>query len=130
MNNISKLIAAAALSAAAIPAAFAASGSTWVGGEIGFQNHPTQSQASREQVQAGAQQARGQTTADGYDVVGGELGYAPHQHRYVSTANGQRQHADSYPERAIGAAPAPALSAPAGTRPGWPTAQDLMGGPN
>lgn len=129
MNNISKLIAAAALSAAAIPAAFATSGSTWVGGEIGFQSHPSQSQASREQVQAAAQRG-GNTTADGYDVVGGELGYAPHQHRYVTAADGQRQHADSYPARSMGAAPAPALSAPAGARPAWPSAQDLMGGPN
>jgi hypothetical protein len=129
MNNISKLVAAAALSAAAIPAAFATSGSTWVGGEIGFTSHPTQSQASRSQVQEGAQQ-RGATTADGYDVVGGELGYAPHQHRYVTAADGQRQHADSYPARSLGAAPAPPPSAPAGTRPSWPSAQDLMGGPN
>ncbi|MBA3772391.1 MAG: DUF4148 domain-containing protein [Ramlibacter sp.] len=40
------------MAAAAAPAAFASSGSTWVGGEAGFQTHAQQSPTSREQVRS------------------------------------------------------------------------------
>lgn len=93
---IRKTILAVALGAASIPAAFANSGSTWVGGEIGFESHPVQSSKSRAEVISEFQAfRRNPVTADGGVFVGGELGYVPHQHTFA-VENGRRVHADQY----------------------------------
>lgn len=94
--TIRKTILALALSAAAIPAAFASSGSTWVGGEIGFESHPVQSTKSRADV-IGELEAfrRNPVTADGGVMVGGELGYVPHQHTFA-VQNGRLVHTDQF----------------------------------
>ena len=64
------------LAAATVPAAFANSGATWVGGEIGFADHPVTSQRTREQVQQEYQAFRNHpVAADGAVYVGGELGW-------------------------------------------------------
>lgn len=94
--TIRKTILAAALTAAAIPAAFASSGSTWVGGEIGFESHPVQSTKSRAEVISEYQSfQRNPVTADGGVQVGGEVGYVPHQHTFTFQS-GQRVHADQF----------------------------------
>jgi hypothetical protein len=72
------------LAAAAAPAAFAANGATWVGGEAGFREHPIQSQVTREQVRRDLLAFKAQPMdASGGRHVGGEEGYVPHQHTYV-----------------------------------------------
>lgn len=105
--SLRQSVLALIIAAAAAPAAFANSGATWVGGEAGFQLHPTHSQTTREQVRAEFEAfRRNPVTADGYDVVGGELGYAPHQHKYI-TRDGAKVHADGY-AAVMGNAAAPA----------------------
>lgn len=74
--SIRKTILAVAITAAAVPAAFANSGATWVGGELGFQPHAVQSTKTREQVRAEFEAFRRQPVAgDGYMVVQNEIGY-------------------------------------------------------
>ncbi len=78
-----KTILALALAAAAAPAAFANSGSTWVGGEAGFQTHAPQGAMSREQVRSELGAFRNHpVTSDGYELVQGELGNVRHQHAF------------------------------------------------
>jgi len=68
MSKFHKIVFSAAVAAAFVPAAFADSGATWVGGEVGFVSHPVQSTTTREQVRAelktfqreGGQLARGE----------------------------------------------------------------------
>lgn len=48
--TVKKSVLAIALAAAFVPAAFATSGATWVGGEAGFETHPLQSTKSRAEV--------------------------------------------------------------------------------
>lgn len=84
------------LAAAAAPAAFASSGATWVGGEAGFAEHAVTGQRTRAQVQQEFLEFRkNPVTHDGYDFIGGEIGYAPHRHKYV-WSNGSKVHADGY----------------------------------
>ena len=81
--SVRKTAFALALAAASIPAAFANSGATWVGGEVGFETHAVQSNLSRAQVQQEFQAFRNNlVTADG-GMVGGEAGYVPPQHSYA-----------------------------------------------
>lgn len=88
-----KTFFALALAAAATPAAFANSGSTWVGGEAGFQTHAQQGATSREQVRSELRAFRNHpVTSDGYELVQGELGYVRHQHAYEER-NGVPGHA-------------------------------------
>jgi len=94
------------LTTAAAPAAFANSGSTWIGGEIGFTDHAITGQRTRAEVKQDLANFRiSPVTHDGYDVVGGEIGYVPHQHRYV-IRDGVRVHADDFTTR-MGSGPAP-----------------------
>lgn len=125
MRNISKIIAAAAFAAAAIPAAFADSGSTWVGGEAGFASHPAQSGLTREQVRA----ELAQFVRDGGSLASGELDFKqPHQHAYADR-DGRRVHDDSAATMGNSAASFTAPAAPAAAL-SWTERQDLIGGPN
>lgn len=92
-------------SVAAIPAAFANTGYTAVGGEAGFNQHRTVSERSREQVRQEYLQFRKQpVTADGTVVLQGEAGY-------LSASQGA--FADNKPSgphtHAMGNAPAPSV---------------------
>ncbi|WP_096699580.1 DUF4148 domain-containing protein [Polaromonas sp. AER18D-145] len=79
-----KTVFALALAGAALPAAFANSGSTWVGGELGFETHAVQSTKSRADVQQELQAFRqNPVAADGGRLVGGEAGYIHPQHSYA-----------------------------------------------
>ena len=79
-----KTVLALALAGAAIPAAFAGSGSTWVGGEQGFETHAVRSQLSRSDVQKEFLGFRANpVTPDGGRLVGGEAGYVAPQHSYA-----------------------------------------------
>lgn len=79
-----KSAVAFAFAAVLVPTAFANSGSTWVGGEAGFQDHPVQSSRSRAEVRNEFLAWRANpVTADGGTVVGGEAGYLPPQHSYA-----------------------------------------------
>jgi hypothetical protein len=107
---------ALALAAAATPAAFAAPGATWVGGEIGFQESPFRSQVSREQVRQDLMSFKANPVdAAGGRFVGGEQGYVPHQHTYV-VREGMKVHTDGF-AATMGMGPA-APYQPAKARPG------------
>lgn len=79
-----KTVLSLALTCVSIPTAFASSGATWVGGELGFKPHALQSTSSRADVQREFEAFRGNPmTADGGRIVGGEAGYVPPQHSYA-----------------------------------------------
>jgi hypothetical protein len=79
-----KTVFALALAGAALPAAFANSGNTWVGGELGFDAHAVQSTTSRADVQKEYQAFRkNPVSVDGGTLVGGEAGYIHPQHSYA-----------------------------------------------
>lgn len=79
-----KTVFVLALVSASIPAAFANGGSTWVGGEAGFDSHPVQSNKSRAVVQKEFETFRAnRLTSDGGTLVGGEAGYIRAQHSYA-----------------------------------------------
>lgn len=79
-----KTVFALALAGAALPAAFANSGGTWVGGELGLDAHAVQSSTSRADVQKEYQAFRkNPVSADGGTLVGGEAGYIRPQHSYA-----------------------------------------------
>ena len=93
--SVLKTVLALALAGAAIPAAFANSGSTWVGGEQGFATHAVQSTRSHADVQKEFLAFRNNpVTADGGRAVGGEAGYVPAQHSYA-IQGGRLIHTDS-----------------------------------
>ena len=97
------------LVAAGVPTAFADSGSTWIGGEIGFRSHPVQSQLTRAEVLQELEAFRkNPVTSDGGLLVGGELGYVAHQHAY-GDQSGSPVHMDRFPatRAAMGNAAAP-----------------------
>jgi len=78
-----------ALSAMALPAAFAQSATAFVGGERGWVDQPVQSTQSREQVRSAFLAFRANpVAADGGQFVGGEAGYIFPQHTYAYR-NGQ-----------------------------------------
>ena len=84
-----------ALVTASIPAAFANGGSTWVGGELGFESHPVQSNKSRAVVQKEFETFRANpVTSDGGTLVGGEAGYVRPQHSYA-LQGGKLVHTDT-----------------------------------
>jgi hypothetical protein len=86
-----KYVLAAAVALAAVPAAFASSGSTWVGGEAGFETHEPELGKSRAQVRAELDDF----VRNGGTVASGELDYqAPHQHIYL-VQDGRSVHADN-----------------------------------
>ena len=91
--SIRNTLIAAAIAAAAAPAAFATTGVTNVGGEIGVVTHPMRSSGlTREEVRADLQDF----LRNGGKLPSGDLGvYVPptHEHTYVYE-NGRRVHAD------------------------------------
>lgn len=90
-----KTVFTLALAGAAIPAAFANSGSTWVGGELGFQPHAVQSTKSRADVKKETEAFRkNSVTAHDGTLVGGEVGYIPPQHSF-GFQGGKLTHTDS-----------------------------------
>lgn len=90
------ITAALVLAATASPTVFAATGATWVGGEAGFREHPVQRQLTREQVRQDLQAFKtNPVDAAGGRFVGGEQGYAPHQHTYV-VRDGVKVHTDGF----------------------------------
>ncbi len=92
-----KTVFALALAGAALPAAFANSGSTWVGGELGFETHAMQSTKSRADVRKEFEAFRkNPVTADGGTLVGGEVGYIGPQHSYAFEG-GKLVHTDTIP---------------------------------
>lgn len=75
--NIRKTFLAMAVAAAAIPTAFANTGTTFVGGEVGYQTHGTNSAVTRAQVLDELAAFRAHPVQhDGTVFVGGEIGYA------------------------------------------------------
>lgn len=98
---------AVVIASAVAPAAFAASGATWIGGEAGFAEHAFNGPRTRAQLQQEFLEFRkNPVTHDGYDFNGGEIGYVPHQHKYT-WSNGAKVHADGYTAN-MGNAAAPA----------------------
>ena len=90
-----KTVFALALVSASIPAAFASSGSTFVGGENSFETHAMPGTKTRADVQKELLAFRkNPVAADGGTLVGGELGYIPPQHSYAANG-GKLVHADS-----------------------------------
>ena len=84
-----------ALAGAAIPAAFANTGSAPVSGEQGFETHPTQSTKSRADVQRElADFRKNPRTADGGMFTQGEAGYIAPQHSY-DFKGGRLVHSDN-----------------------------------
>ncbi len=73
-----KTVFALALAGAALPAAFANSGSNWIGGERGFEFHAGQSTKSSADVQKELEAFRkNPVTADGGTLVGRDARYIP-----------------------------------------------------
>lgn len=84
-----------ALVSSSIPAAFASSGTTFVGGEIGFESHAMPGNKSRADVQKEFLAFRKNLmTTDGGTYVGGEVGYIAPQHSYA-IVGGKLLHTDS-----------------------------------
>ena len=90
-----KTVFALALAGAAIPAAFANSGSAPVRGEQGFETHAMQSTRSRADVQRElADFRRNPMTAEGGMFTQGETGYVFPQHSY-DFKGGKLVHSDT-----------------------------------
>lgn len=90
-----KTIFALALVGAALPTAFANSGSTWIGGERGFEFHAGQSTKSRADVQKELEAFRkNPVTADGGTLVGTDARYIFPAHSYAFQG-GTLAHTDS-----------------------------------
>ena len=93
--SLRKTVFMLALVSASIPAAFASSGSTFVGGENSFETHAMPGSKTRADVQKELQAFRkNPVTADGGMLVGAELGYTFPQHSYAFQG-GKLVHADS-----------------------------------
>ena len=93
--SLRKTVFMLALVSASIPAAFASSGSTFVGGENSFETHAMPGSKNRADVQKELQAFRkNPVTADGGMLVGAELGYTFPQHSYAFQG-GKLVHADS-----------------------------------
>ena len=95
--SIRKSIILASLAGAFALPAFATNGTSYDGGEVGFQFHAMPSTVTRAQVQKElAEWRKNPVTADGYREVGGEAGIRMEPHRY-DFRNGTFVHADSLP---------------------------------
>lgn len=78
MSTRKSVLALAVVGSMAAPAAFATSGSTFVGGEVGYETHPIPSALSRAHVQREFEEFRSNpVTNDGLRFVGGEVGWVP-----------------------------------------------------
>jgi hypothetical protein len=75
MSNTRNMFLAAAFAVASIPAAFADTGVTWVGGETGFTTHPVQSTTTRALVRAELMKFQ----SDGGQLARGEFALMPHE---------------------------------------------------
>ncbi len=76
MSTRKSVLALAVIGSMAAPAAFATSGFTFVGGEVGYETHPISSTVSRPQVQHEFEKFRSNpVTGDGLRFVGGEVGW-------------------------------------------------------
>ena len=96
-----KYVFAVAVALGALPAAFANSGSAWVGGEAGFETHASHVGKTRAEVRAELEDF----IRNGGSVASGELDYLPpHQHTYV-VQDGRTVHDDN--ARSTGKAAAP-----------------------
>ncbi|WP_275098306.1 DUF4148 domain-containing protein [Sedimenticola hydrogenitrophicus] len=92
--SIKKSVIALTLSAFIVPAAFADSGWSWVGGQIGWAPHATPSSKSRAEVNQELENFRDNPVdAAGWSYAGNELGYLPPQHSY-RIENGKLAHDD------------------------------------
>ncbi len=94
-----KAVFVLALVGSTIPVAFANSGSTWVGGEKGFESHPMPSTNSRADVENEARAVRNHlATAHGVTQVNGESvnNLPQHGHRLQ---NGTLANADTAPPK-------------------------------
>jgi len=92
--SVRKALLSLALVGAAIPAAFAGTQSTWVGGEAGFETRTVPSSTTRAAVQAEFLAfRRNPVTANGGMQVGGEVGYVFPQHTYA-VQGGKLVHTD------------------------------------
>lgn len=90
-----KTVFASALVLAAVPAAFASSGSTWVSGERGFEFHASTSTKSRADVQKELEAFRkNPVAADEGKIVNTDTGYIAPRHSYAFQG-GKLVHADS-----------------------------------
>ena len=75
--NIRYTFLALAIATAAMPAAYASTGATFIGGELGYQTHATVGAVTRAQVLNDAASFRAHPVQhDGTVVVGGEIGFA------------------------------------------------------
>ena len=84
--SIRKTIVALALVGAALPAAFANNGTTWMGSDRGFERHPGNSSSTKTRVEVMQElQAfrKNPVTADGGRIVNTERGFVPAQHSYA-----------------------------------------------
>ena len=122
MSNIRSMVLIATLVAASVPAAFADTGTTWVGGEIGFASHPTQSLKTRQQVRDELIQFQ----RDGGKLAQGEMPAMPHEHTY-RMQGGVAVHTDPYGTMGNVAAPTPSPR-PESVRPTYDPY--FNGGPN
>ena len=92
-----KTVFVLALVGTTIPVAFANSGSTWVGGEKGFETHAMPSTQSRAEVKKEAQAVRNHlASAHGVTQVNGEAGTALTQHSH-RLQNGTLVNTDAAP---------------------------------
>ena len=95
--SIRKSIILAALAGAVALPAFATNGTSYDGGEVGFQFHAMPSTVTRAQVQKElAEWRKNPVTADGYRDVGGQAGWLPGAHR-SDLRDGKLVHADNLP---------------------------------
>jgi len=84
--SIRKTIVALALAGAAVPSAFASSGTTWMGSDRGFESHPGNSTSTktRAEVMQELQAFRANpVTADSGKIVNTDRGFVPAQHSYA-----------------------------------------------
>ncbi|MES2972286.1 MAG: DUF4148 domain-containing protein [Pseudomonadota bacterium] len=93
--SLSKVLVSVALAAVAVQTAYASSGASFAGGEVGFIPHNTPGTMTRAQVEQELL-ASGQNKAatDGVQFVGGEVGYFSTAHSYKFDG-GKLVHADS-----------------------------------
>ena len=93
--SLRKTVFVLALVSTSIPAAFASSGLTPVGGEVGFETHVMPGTKNRSDVQKDLQTFRkNPVAADGGTLVGGEVGYEFAKHSYA-LQGGKLVHTDN-----------------------------------
>lgn len=90
--TIKKTLIALSFGIFTVPFASANSGTTWVGGELGYEFHVMPSTKSRAEVVDELRAFRANpVAADGWHYVGGDAGWAPPKHEYAFE-NGRLEH--------------------------------------